>query len=68
MLQVIDARDQITPVHVPRPRPVVGKESPAEVVKAIVDDVRLRGDDALVEHTRRLDGAPVTPATIRVDP
>ncbi|MDQ3916256.1 MAG: histidinol dehydrogenase [Actinomycetota bacterium] len=68
MLQVIDARDQATPAHIPRPRPVVGRESPAEVVKAIVEDVRMRGDAAVVEHTRRLDGADLTPDRIRVDP
>jgi histidinol dehydrogenase len=37
-------------------------------VKAIVDDVRMRGDDAVLEHTRRLDGADLTPDRIRVDP
>ncbi len=68
MLQLIDARDQSTPVHVPRPRPVAGRESPAEAVKAIVEDVRMRGDAALIEHTRRLDGADLTPDRIRVDP
>lgn len=68
MLQLIDARDQSTPAHVPRPRPVPGRESPADAVKTIVEDVRLRGDAALIEHTRRLDGADLTPDRIRVDP
>jgi histidinol dehydrogenase len=68
MLQLIDAREQSTPAHVPRPRPVAGRESPADAVKAIVEDVRLRGDDALIEHTRRLDGADLTADRIRVDP
>ena len=68
MLQLIDARDQATPAHVPRPRPVAGRESPEESVRAIVEDVRMRGDDALIEHTRRLDGADLTADRIRVDP
>lgn len=68
MLQLIDARGQSTPAHIPRPRPVAGRESPEAAVKAIVDDVRLRGDAALIEHTRRLDGADLTPERIRVDP
>lgn len=68
MLQLIDAREQSTPAHIPRPRPVAGRESPEAAVKAIVDDVRLRGDAALIEHTRRLDGADLTPDRIRVDP
>ncbi|MFN2587294.1 MAG: histidinol dehydrogenase [Actinomycetota bacterium] len=67
MLQLIDAREQATPAHIPRPRPAPGRESPAEVVKAIVDDVRMRGDAALIEHTRRLDGADLPPDRIRVD-
>ena len=68
MLQLIDARDQATPAHVPRPRPVAGRESPADAVKAIVEDVRLRGDAAVIEHTRKLDGADLTPDRLRVDP
>ena len=68
MLQLIDAREQSTPAHIPRPRPVPGRDSPADAVKAIVDDVRLRGDDALIEHTRRLDGADLGAERIRVDP
>ncbi|HEX2195688.1 MAG TPA: histidinol dehydrogenase [Actinomycetota bacterium] len=68
MLQLIDAREQSTPAHIPRPRPVAGRGSPAEAVKAIVDDVRMRGDDAVIEHTRRLDGADLAAGGIRVDP
>ena len=66
MLQVIDARDQVTPVYVPRPRAVAGRTSPADAVKTIVEDVRMRGDDALIEHTRRLDGAALAPDELRV--
>jgi histidinol dehydrogenase len=38
-----------------------------EHVRAIVDDVRLRGDDALVEYTERFDGVTLTPADLAVD-
>ena len=34
----------------------------AGAVRAIVDDVRARGDDAVREHTRRLDGRDLAPA------
>lgn len=36
-------------------------------VGAIVDDVRLRGDEALLEYTQRFDGARLTPDRLRVD-
>lgn len=34
--------------------------------KAIIDDVRARGDEALIDYTRRFDRLDLTPATIRV--
>ena len=34
----------------------------AAAVRAIVDDVRARGDDAVRDHTRRLDGRDMAPA------
>src|SRR5216684_8894445 len=37
-----------------------------DVARAIVEDVRRRGDRALVELTRRLDGVALTPARLRV--
>ena len=43
-------------------------DDPETSVRTIVEDVRLRGDDALIEHTARLDGVVLTPQTIRVDP
>lgn len=67
MLEIIDARDQRTPVHVPRPKPVGPQGDPAKAVAEIVDDVRLRGDAALLEHTERLDRARLTPEDLRVD-
>jgi len=42
--------------------------SPAEVVDKIVNDVRDRGDDAVVDYTLKLDGAILTPDMFRVKP
>ena len=36
-------------------------------VREIIEDVRRRGDDAVVEHTRRHDGVELSPDRIRVD-
>ncbi|MGH2808495.1 MAG: histidinol dehydrogenase, partial [Actinomycetota bacterium] len=52
--------------HIPRPHPPPGAD-PTASVRAIVDDVRLRGDDALIEHTAALDGARLTAAELVVD-
>lgn len=41
-------------------------ESVAATVRTIVEDVRGRGDAALVEHTARLDGASLAPEQLRV--
>jgi histidinol dehydrogenase len=57
MLELIDGRDRQSPVHIPRPKPPAGASPPEEVVRGIVDDVRLRGDDAVIEYTRRFDRA-----------
>jgi histidinol dehydrogenase len=35
-------------------------------VAAIIDDVRARGDAAVIEHTKRLDRTALTPKTLRV--
>ena len=40
--------------------------SPSEVVRLIINDVRLRGDAALFEYAQRLDGATLTPDTLFV--
>ncbi|WP_062016278.1 histidinol dehydrogenase [Aureimonas sp. AU4] len=37
-------------------------------VRAILDDVRARGDDALIDYTRRFDALELTPETLRVSP
>ena len=37
-----------------------------EKVRAIIDDVRLNGDDALIKYTRRFDGVKLTQRQIKV--
>ncbi|MDR1828650.1 MAG: histidinol dehydrogenase [Methylobacteriaceae bacterium] len=37
-----------------------------DAVRAIIDDVRLRGDEALLEYTLRFDRLPLTPERLRV--
>ncbi|MGQ9904700.1 MAG: histidinol dehydrogenase [Anaerolineae bacterium] len=39
---------------------------PDEAVRRILSDVRARGDDALIEWTRKLDGVELTPDTLEV--
>jgi histidinol dehydrogenase len=65
MLELIDGREQSTPVHIPRPRAITAVD-PSEIVSGIVDDVRMRGDDALIELTAKFDGPRLTPEEIRV--
>ncbi|MDQ3662487.1 MAG: histidinol dehydrogenase [Actinomycetota bacterium] len=68
MLELIDGRDRETPVHIPRPRaPGTHAHDITTEVKAIVDDVRLRGDAAVIEHTERLDGVKLTAAQLVVE-
>lgn len=68
MLEIIDGRAQTTPVHILRPRPPGGMAQPEETVRKIVEDVRARGDSALIAYTERLDGALLTPDRLRVNP
>jgi histidinol dehydrogenase len=65
MLDLIDGRALLGPVHIPRPAPVRGGLDPHEAVRTIVEDVRLRGDAAVLEQTQRLDGASLQ--ALRVD-
>ncbi len=46
------------------PRPEVGGEAPLAVVRAILDDVRQRGDAALLDLTERFDGARPDPLRV----
>jgi histidinol dehydrogenase len=66
MLELIDGRDQSTPVHIPRPKPVGAQANPEQTVREIVENVRLRGDKALLEYTERFDRATIQPDDIRV--
>lgn len=66
MLELIDGREQSTPVHIPRPNAVTGPNDPAAIVRGIIDEVRLKGDEALIEMTARFDGPRLTPEELRV--
>lgn len=66
MLELIDGREQSTPVFIPRPHAVAGAADPAETVRGIIDEVRLKGDEALIELTARFDGARLTAEELRV--
>ncbi|MGH2750982.1 MAG: histidinol dehydrogenase [Actinomycetota bacterium] len=68
MLELIDGRDQVTPVHIKRPRAVGSASQAEQSARAIVEDVRLRGDAALVDYAARLDRASLTPDRLRVEP
>jgi histidinol dehydrogenase len=66
MLHLIDGREQRGPVHIPRPKPISGDAEPLEVVKGIVEDVKLRGDQAVLAYSARYDGVNLTPEDLRV--
>jgi histidinol dehydrogenase len=67
MLELIDGRDRQPPVYIPRPKPPAGESGLEEAVRGIVEDVRLRGDDAVIEYTRRFDSADLARDQLRVD-
>ncbi|MFN2488747.1 MAG: histidinol dehydrogenase [Actinomycetota bacterium] len=67
MLELIDGRDQSTPVRIARPAPVRGADDPREQARAIVDRVRLEGDRAVLDLTQRFDGVRLPPDRLRVD-
>ncbi|MEZ5322338.1 MAG: histidinol dehydrogenase [Microthrixaceae bacterium] len=64
MLDVLDLRSVRGPVvpHLPRPR--LDGEEPTSAVRAILDRVRIEGDAAVADLTRRFDGVEL--ATFRV--
>jgi len=66
MLELIDGRDQATPVHIQRPKLVGARANPEQTVRDVIDDVRLRGDIALIEYTERFDRATLSGGEIRV--
>jgi len=66
MLRRLDLRGPLQDVRSVLPRPVAAGEGPLEEVRAIVADVRQRGDAALRDMTNRFDGVELE--AIRVDP
>lgn len=68
MLEVIDGRDRQSPVHVARPSIPATDGSPQDAVATIVQDVRARGDAAVVEYTRKFDCRSFEAGNLRVDP
>ncbi|MFV0316907.1 MAG: histidinol dehydrogenase [Microthrixaceae bacterium] len=65
LLQRIDLRGVSNPGG-SLPRPAPGGERPLEAVQQIIEDVRSRGDSALLELTERFDG--VLPTSLSVPP
>ena len=66
MLRRLDLRGSVQDVQSVLPRPAIAGEGPLDEVRAILADVRQRGDIALLEMTSRFDGADLE--AIRVDP
>jgi histidinol dehydrogenase len=65
-LTPLDLRHQSGDIAAGLPRPQTDGEGPVDAVRAILDDVRARGDAALLDLTERFDG--VRPASLRVAP
>ena len=66
MLESVDGRETLGPVHLSRPVSSADERALEEAVGAIVADVRLRGDAALQEATERFDGADIPSSKLRV--
>ena len=66
VLELIDGRQQQTPVHIPRPRAISSGPDPETVAREVVAHVRARGDDALVDYTRRFDAQGFRASDLRV--
>jgi len=64
MLKRLDLRSATGNLGSLLPRPAVGGEVPVAAVRAMLDDVRARGDAALFDLTERFDG--VRPDPLRV--
>jgi len=64
MLNRLDLRSATGDLCSLLPRPEVGGAAPVAAVRAILDDVRARGDAALLDLTERFDG--VRPEPLRV--
>ena len=66
MLRRLDLRGRTDGLAAALPRPEVDGAEPVAAVRSILDDVRDRGDAAVLEYTARFDG--VTLSSFRVDP
>ncbi|MEZ5177023.1 MAG: histidinol dehydrogenase [Acidimicrobiales bacterium] len=66
MLRRLDLRGAGTDLRGRLPRPQQAADEPVAAVKAILADVRARGDDAVRDLTERFDG--VRPGDLRVPP
>jgi histidinol dehydrogenase len=67
LLEVIDGRHQGAPVHIARPGRVAVAADDAAAARGVVEDVRLRGDEAVLEHNGRVDRGTLE-ERLRVDP
>jgi histidinol dehydrogenase len=56
VLRRLDLRGPLGDLRTRLPRPSAGGDAPVEAVKAILADVRSRGDEAVREYTERFDG------------
>ena len=68
MLESVDGRETLGPVHLARPMSGADERALEQAVAEIVGEVRLRGDAALEAATKRFDGADVPPSELRVSP
>jgi histidinol dehydrogenase len=67
--KLVSQGDMVSPAGRQRTIDVFGEPlSPRQVVERICSDVRSRGLDALLDYTRRIDGAALTPETLFVQP
>ena len=66
MLNRLDLRGFGSDVASRLPRPTLDGSEPVEAVREIIADVKTRGDDALVELTKKFDGVDL--ASLRVAP
>ena len=66
MLELTDGRTQQTPIHISRPRAISSGPDPEALAREIVADVRMRGDDALVDYTRKFDAQGFQAGDLRV--
>ena len=66
VLELIDGRDRQTPVYIPRPTAVREPAAREDEVREVVEDIRLRGDAALLTHSERLLGTRASAGELRV--